>query len=343
MNLRPIRTLFRRRSLWRPGSAGRSAESAGSVAASGQPSPPTEWRTEKELRRARISFLETASGFTPYVVAETDRGLFIHPPDRTVNVIKQLFVWEKCEPVDVLDRAVRSLVAMGHPGWTGARAPRESMLVDVGANVGTTTIPALLSGYFSRAVAIEPEPQNALQLRVNRALNGVDSRIEVVEAAAGSEPGTALLGLYRNPGSHELLTWPGGESRSAPATEQVIDVPVVTIDALVAAGTIDPASTTLLWLDVEGHEAQVLRGASRLVEHGCPIVLEVNLPVLQRHGGLEGLADALVGYSRFHDLRAVGADPDASPAFHPLTDLAALAARLAQHDGPAITDILVVR
>ena len=48
------------------------------------------------------------------------------------------------------------------------------------------------------------------------------------------------------------------------------------MDELAADGVFDPASVGMLWLDVEGHEVHVLAGASTVLAHSPPLVMELS-------------------------------------------------------------------
>lgn len=91
--------------------------------------------------------------------------------------------------------------------WIFNQMPRSGgVFVDVGANIGTQTLYALLFGGFERAVCFEPVPENAWLLRLNTFLNGLSDRVTVIEAAAGSEKGVASLSFNSyNRGAHSLV------------------------------------------------------------------------------------------------------------------------------------------
>ncbi len=55
-------------------------------------------------------------------------------------------------------------------------------------------------------------------------------------------------------------------------TRRLIDIPAVRLDSLTASGEIDLSLPTLLWMDVQGHEAHVLDGAQSF--HDVPTVVE---------------------------------------------------------------------
>src|SRR5947209_3711511 len=70
-----------------------------------------------------------------------------------------------------------------------ANATPLGTLLDIGANIGTTTVPALLRHGFTRALAIEPAPENLFLLRQNVYANELSDRVTIVAAAASDENG----------------------------------------------------------------------------------------------------------------------------------------------------------
>src|SRR3954468_16936768 len=84
-------------------------------------------------KAARRRFLESAESFTPYVVAERQEGTFVLP----VHGAAKLFANPRRTEFLVLARALEVLREHGTEGPLGT-------IVDVGANIGTTVVPALL-------------------------------------------------------------------------------------------------------------------------------------------------------------------------------------------------------
>lgn len=81
-------------------------------------------------------------------------------------------------------------------GWWRHFCREAQEVLELGANVGYHTVRgglALADG--ARLVAVEPHPGSAAILRANVSLNGLDDRVEVVEAAAsaGGEPEVELF------------------------------------------------------------------------------------------------------------------------------------------------------
>ena len=137
----------------------------------------------------------------------------------------------------------------------GAIAPG-SLMLDVGANLGTASISGLVSGWFDRAIAIEADPENARLIRTNVALNNLDEKMSVISAAAGRAAGTV---------SFAVDTMRRGNSKVS-SDGQGISVPVVSLAGVLADRGIDPGEVGLVWVDVEGFEAEVIAGAGELWE-----------------------------------------------------------------------------
>ena len=133
------------------------------------------------------------------------------------------------------------------------------------------------------------------------------------------------------PGAAQAPGWPERSYRAVPA-------PQVALDTLAAQGVFDPRDVTLLWMDVQGHEAHVLRGAESLTQRGVPVVLELYPEGLKRHGGLGHVKETLRSrYTHFVPLRGAQGQRDAIP----IRRLAAEVDRLLAEG--LFTDLLVVR
>ena len=114
--------------------------------------------------------------------------------------------------------------------------------MDVGANVGYSSL--YFAGRFreSRVLAYEPHPSFTPLFERHMALNGFTSRVTLVKAAAHTSAGTAILTDAED--SSSLVDRP--ESGT---------IPVPTVDFFAAVG-IEPVS--LLKMDIEGAELALL-------------------------------------------------------------------------------------
>lgn len=181
--------------------------------------------------------------------------------------------------------------------------------VEVGANIGTTTLPALLRHDAGFVLAVEPAPECLQLLRANLAANGLDdSQARVVAVAASDSPGEAEFEVCSaNSGDGRVRTTAhnDGVDLYGEGRRPVVKVPLARLDDIIAAHKVSVADIGLVWIDTQGHEAQVLDGAPDLLASDTPIVLEYWPYGLRRAGGLDRLAE-LIGASgrRVVDLRA---------------------------------------
>ena len=139
--------------------------------------------------------------------------------------------------------------------------PVGGVFIDVGANIGTFTIPAAKHvGSSGRVVAIEASREvfNVLQKNVdtNKAEN-----VQLVCAAAGASAGDTEF--YPAPADHF-----GMGSRAPQFNASPIAIPSVMLDSLVQSFNL--SSVDLIKIDVEGFELDVLKGASGLLSAKKP-------------------------------------------------------------------------
>jgi FkbM family methyltransferase len=182
-----------------------------------------------------------------------------------------------------------------------------TVFVDAGANIGTSTVDALLWGGFGRAVCFEPEPGNASLLAANLALNGVADRADAhVLALSDADCAAVLQRSARNSGDHRVAA-PGGNGWAGRQEEKVH---CRRLDGLVEEGLVDPEAVGLFWADTQGHELRVLRGAATLAQAGVPHVIEFcpwllgdDAPELEEHVA-----------SRFSRIIDLHAEAEVSPA-----------------------------
>lgn len=163
------------------------------------------------------------------------------------------------------------------------------IILDVGANTGYTA--TWFSTIAERVFAFEPHPNNVRLLREQIRIRRI-SNVRVIESAVSDRLGSATLRCKPRSGHHSL------DDVGASETLGTIEVPCTTIDAFMDAEGID--LVTLLKIDVEGFEPEVLNGArlslssrniERVLFEYSPAFyaqrgIDVKLPVtlLERHG-----------------------------------------------------------
>ena len=148
--------------------------------------------------------------------------------------------------------------------------------LEVGANFGVYCLPAVSQLGFGRAVAYEPDPASFELLQRNIERNGLGDRVAAHHAALSAQPGELTLSLgIGNSGDNRIVDSATGSRR------ETVKVPARTFDDEVAAGRIAVNELGLVWLDVQGHEGEVLAGANSLLAANVPIVMEYSSGMLK--------------------------------------------------------------
>lgn len=142
----------------------------------------------------------------------------------------------------------RSLLA---PGWTA---------VDVGANLGfTTTMLASVVGPAGRVLSFEPSPAVYAKLRKTVEANGLSQVVTFNLGCGSSRSVRTLHAVNRSSGNASML----GDGPAAVAVE------VVCLDDV---DEVWERPVSLIKIDTEGYEPEVLAGARRLIEKDWPIL-----------------------------------------------------------------------
>ncbi len=138
------------------------------------------------------------------------------------------------------------------------------VFLDVGAHGGLyTIISGKAVGIKGKVLSFEPNPINLHFLRRNIKLNGL-SNIIVIPKAIGSKQGKVTL--FYSP-SETALTSAGGNR------EKNFEVDVITIDEI--ANKLD--SVSVMKIDTEGYDYQVLRGALNTLNKTSCVIVEQNI------------------------------------------------------------------
>jgi FkbM family methyltransferase len=161
-------------------------------------------------------------------------------------------------------------------------------VLDVGANIGQFGAALRSSGFGGRIVSCEPLPDAFAHLARRCAS---DARWTALNAAVGGAPGTLEINVAANSYSSSLRTMTDAHLGAAPGshTIRVESVAVTTVAAVAAEHGLPPAST-LLKVDTQGYESEVLDGAGELAAQFGAVQLEMSLVPL--YAGQQ-LADAL--------------------------------------------------
>jgi len=164
---------------------------------------------------------------------------------------------------------------------------KDSVVLDVGANIGIYTLLAAKRG--ARVFSIEADPRNAEMLRHHVHLNGFDDRVTILPIAAGDKAGT--ITIYRYPGN-------SGHSNLYEGVDPV-QVPCKTIDSL------DLPPIDVCKMDIEGSELRALKGMQGTMSRSPRMKLLVEYA--ESFGETAGLMEFI--HSRFAPVYAIRYPP----------------------------------
>lgn len=205
------------------------------------------------------------------------------------------------------DRVILDSMAMYGENWAGEEmrafyrlaqkhypmdASGGGYFIDIGANIGTTCI------YFKKKIdqnvdilAFEPEEKNYQLLRANLLLNGLEGAAVAENYGLSQESGQKRI--YINPQN------PGGNSVVFASGQESEEIRMVSLDGYLSEKGILPSDIKYLWIDTEGFEPAVLKGAENALKNGnFPVLVEFNPYLWKDAGCFDLLMDTLSGIYR---------------------------------------------
>lgn len=151
---------------------------------------------------------------------------------------------------------------MLHVNWIRSHAPDCVQYIDVGANVGTMTIPIAKLCPSLNVVSLEPVPSNFAMLSYNVSLNKL-SNVNLVQAAVTTTSGTVQFNLnvfqdggeginHTGHGTCDFFISDDQLAKDYPGFSPTMEVNAVRLDELV------DGRPSIVKIDTEGHDAEVL-------------------------------------------------------------------------------------
>lgn len=141
------------------------------------------------------------------------------------------------------------------------------VVVEIGANIGYyALLEAKTVGESGKVYCLEPAPENVELLRRNIAVNGYKN-IEVFHAAAGAESKQSKIYLSESHNQHALV------AENVKGMVGSMPVQVFSLDDF----TKDKPYPSLVRMDVEGYELDILRGMKKIFAAGKPLQLFIEI------------------------------------------------------------------
>lgn len=148
---------------------------------------------------------------------------------------------------------------------------RVETVVDLGANIGLTSLYYTTLFPTCRVIAVEPEPENFDLLSINCRLNGVNATC--INACIGAEPGHTRFYLSQMANDHSVIA---GRSK----TETFIDRAVVSMDGLMTEQQC--TEVDILKVDIEGAEGDLFRTCGSWIRKVRFVIVELHPPWTDR-------------------------------------------------------------
>jgi FkbM family methyltransferase len=181
-----------------------------------------------------------------------------------INAVKALLTWGKFSITSY--QMVTGLVKQGINPKT---------VIDIGANVGQFAIASANLFKDARVYAFEPVPDTNQQLCKNIAKsNNKSNRIKSYAIALGNEEGEVVFNVNSHSHSSSILPLATAHTEAFPDAKEVqkITVKVTTLDRVLA--DIKFTSPTLLKIDAQGYEGNILKGATETLKRVDMVLLE---------------------------------------------------------------------
>jgi FkbM family methyltransferase len=186
--------------------------------------------------------------------------------DRNITIAKGIAAGIKFNSAKTNPDAVLGTYELPLQQLLSNRLKPGDIFYDIGANVGFfTAVAAKLVTSTGKVYSFEPVPENAAIVRHNVRQNNF-SNVTIIEKAVSATTGEGKLWLARYAGGHTL-----SDADLPPDLKGSLAVELVSIDRLIEQKEIDPP--TVVKVDVEGAEFDVLQGMSQTISQFKPTII----------------------------------------------------------------------
>jgi FkbM family methyltransferase len=221
-----------------------------------------ETRDRNPWLRTKLKKLYYLSRPGPKCFRYFGRNVYFPPGSHLFNRVCEENIYERANL-----RVLRRFIGKG------------STFFDIGANLGLIALPMLKECPDCSAVSFEPSPGILPYLRRTVSESGFGIRWRLVEVALGAAPGEAE---FFTAGAG-LSAFDGLRNTARKGDRHAVRVPVSTLDDRWSA--LGKPAVSAVKIDVEGGEADVLRGAEAMLAALRPaILLEWNPTNLAAYG-----------------------------------------------------------
>ncbi len=215
------------------------------------------------------------------------KAIINHPlnKDKKINAILRYIKWQintRLNPYPIIYNYTEKSKLIVSKGMTGATGNlicglheyndmlfllhflrEEDLFIDVGANIGSYTV--LASAHVeANTISIEPIPSTFTNLINNIQINHIQNKVEAINIALGAQSGSINFTKTLDTMNHVATD----------SDNETIMVDIYTLDEILSK----KRAPSLLKIDVEGFEAEVIKGAinTLLKQELKAIIIELN-------------------------------------------------------------------
>jgi FkbM family methyltransferase len=213
--------------------------------------------------------------------------------------------------------------------------------IDIGANIGLTTIPIARRAAVS-CKAFEPEPQTFRYLTTNLRQNCTAGNVEPFNLALSDRRGTVAFELADDNLGDNRIHLTDDEGSFGEAARRVITVPTDRLDDVLSVATLAPPIAVKI--DTQGAECRVLDGGRSVLDAASIITFEFWPYGMRR---MASDPENMVSFiaPRFSTGAMVNGDANEMPVWQPIGDIVGRLGTLARdsRDKPYATCDVIVR
>ena len=167
-------------------------------------------------------------------------------------ISKKLFI-DKSFDYRILTKAIKLL----------GKKNSKLTLINIGAHIGSTGIPAIKKNNFKNLIAFEPTKRNFRLLKANIFLNEIDDRVQAYNLAISNKKANLHLGTTKgNTDGNRILR--NKQKNTEIVKSDILDNYTYNLNK----------NNSLIFIDAEGHEPNIFLGAKKTIKKKIPIVFE---------------------------------------------------------------------
>ena len=166
------------------------------------------------------------------------------------------------------------------------------LIIDVGANIGSTCIASLKRNYASKGIAIEADINNFQMLKRNIELNNLEKKLLPLNYIVSNKSENYKIIKNKNNYGANFV------KKISAVGKKKNKVRSIKLDNL----KINLPKKTLVWIDVQGFEPYVLKGSTNIINRKIPFVIEFWPKALKRSNGKSNLIQCMKKFKYFYDL-----------------------------------------